>query len=532
MAPISSGADASDQSVGYYPTYQESGFLATGDYDYERGTGGVLNGPDLDRLAATGGIWPYEYNAGQLSRLQRFMQPVDYILRPLTPGETIAFQGPTSESWLQLGGAFPFLTRTYHPEKSSFADLFGMEATQYSPFFFDVLNISAFAAYVDNSGLGPIESRPVDGAFLSAVSLTFRAGWGLTDRTSLIIGGQVFFIITDETDIRFFVDAGQLGALVNFNYQFEAGTWDFRVFDDLRPFSARNAVLSEAYSGDLSWGGRYWMGIPDTLDSGDWWSRDNFFLMNTAGVTAGTWVGQSLRFLAGFSRFDTMKFNDLGDDQGHEMLSAGLFYDGYELWVAPSLTYTMYTTDFASPEHQVMINGVAPLSPNITVRGGVGYSFGDLYDGFRWSAGIQYNQTARLTHQLNYESGYQNAVYGKDFTGDRLEYGLQYQLGSRVTIGGYAGWFSSDSGDDGLNVGGTLNVALGNYSWLRLTGGYLDSGGRGRSGYDPTMSFYNITFARRLAERLEGQLSYEYIQNNGGPDMDRSIMMLRVTRTF
>ena len=116
----------SEQTVGYYPTYQESGIISSGTYDYERSVGGPVAGPDLDRLAATGGVWPYEYSAGQLSRLQRFMQPVDYVLRPLTPGETIAFQGPTSESWFQIGGAFPFLTRTYHPEKSSFASMFGM----------------------------------------------------------------------------------------------------------------------------------------------------------------------------------------------------------------------------------------------------------------------------------------------------------------------------------------------------------------------------------------------------------------------
>ena len=511
---------------------RESSILATGDYDYERGTGGALNGPDLERLAATGGIWPYEYSAGQMSRLQRFMQPVDYILRPLTPGETIAFQGPLSESWFQVGGAFPFLTRTYHPEKSSFANLFGMEATQYSPFFFDILNISAYAVYVDSAGLGPAESKAVDGAFLSALSLSFRVGWGLTDRTSLVIGGQVFFILTDETDVRFFVDAGQLGGLVNLNYQVQAGRWDLRIFDDLTPFSVRNLVLNQAYQGDISWGGRYWVGLPDSIESGDWWSGDNYSLVNTAGITAGTFVGDSLRFLAGFSRVDVMRFNDLGDSQGNEIASAGLFYDGYDLWIAPSLTYTLFTTDFTNPQHLMMANGVAPLSPNLTAHAGVGYSWGDRYDGLNWTLGLNYLQTSRLSHQFYYASGYQNALVGKDYIGERLEYGVQYQLGSRVSIGGYGGWFTSDSDSDGVHIGGVVNIALGNYSWLRVSGGYLKHTGNNNNSIDSTMQFYNVTFSRRLAERLEGNLTYEYITNDSGPELDRSMMMLKVTRTF
>ena len=94
VAPAQDQWGAVEKSVGYYPTFQESGMLASGDYDYERSSGGGVYGPDLDRWAATGAIWPYEYQDGGLSRLQRFMQPVDYVLRPLTPGETLAIQGP------------------------------------------------------------------------------------------------------------------------------------------------------------------------------------------------------------------------------------------------------------------------------------------------------------------------------------------------------------------------------------------------------------------------------------------------------
>lgn len=522
----------SDQAVGYYPTYQESGIISSGTYDYERSVGGALNGPDLDRLAATGGIWPYEYSAGQLSRLQRVMQPIDYVLRPLTPGETLAFQGPTAESWFQIGGAFPFLTRSYHPEKSSFADMFGMKATEYSPFFFDVLNISAYGIYVDQSGLGDGEEQNrLDGSFYSALSMNFRVGWGLTDRTSIVVGGQVFLILTDETDFRFYADAGGLGALVSFNYQTEIGGWDLRVFDNLTPFSQRLLSFDESYSGDLTWGGANWIGIPRDIDSGDWWDTDSYLLINTAGLTVGTFVGESLRFLGGFSRIDTMDFNDFGDGEGSEIASAGLFYDGYDLWIAPSVTYTLYTHDFENPQHLVMVNGVAPLSPNITAHAGMGYSWGENYDGLNWAVSLFYQQTARITHQIAYQSGYQNTIVGEDLIGTRLDYGIQYQLGPRLTLGGYAGWFDSEDGTSALHVGGSINLALGNYSWLTVRGGYLDRSG-GTSGIESNEYFYNVTLSRRLAERLEGQLSYEYVQSDIGSQSDRSIMMLRITRTF
>lgn len=533
-ASLVQSAEVEDQAIGYYPTYLESSYLATRDYDYERGAGGALNGPDLDRLAATGGIWPYEYNAGQLSKLQRFMQPVDYILRPFTPGETIAFQGPTSESWFQLGGAFPFLTRTYHPEKSSFADLFGMEATKYSPFFFDVLNISFYAAYADNSGLPPGESEFVDGKLLSALSLTFRVGWGLTDRTSLIIGGQVFVILTDETDVRFFINGGELSALVDLNIQFELGNWDLRVFDQLRPFSSKELILGESSnSGDLNWGGRHFMPVPSYPDSSDWWEESNYFLTNVLGLTTGSWVSSSIRFLAGFSRFDTWKFSDFNETSGHEITSAGLFYDGYDLWVAPALTYSLFTTDLGNPEHQVLLSGSAPLSPNITVSGAAGYNFGDLYDGYRWSFSVNYNQSARLRHQFYYESGYQNSLIGNAFTGNTMSYVVHYLMGPRVTLSGMLGWYSDNSGKgDGFSAGGTLNVALGNYSWLRIAGGYLDVGSISGNNSDPSSYFYDVTLARRIAERLEGQLSYQFIQNASGKGADRSVIMLQLSRSF
>ncbi len=529
-----------DQAPGYFPTYQESGILMSGDYDYLRGFGGPLSGPDLDRWGATGGVWPYEYQTSGLSRLQRWLQPVDYILRPLTPGETLAIQGPTSNSWFQLGGSFPFLTRTYHVERSTFADMFGMEATEgpadgfgrsmieNSPVFFDILAVTAHALYVEGSGPG---FEHLDEGFFSALSFDLRAGWGLTDRTSLIVNGQLYFVFTEDADFQVYMDAGALSAFASLNFQRELGPWDIRIYDDLIPFSSRRLFFDETYKGEIQQAGHYFVGIPDSVEPTDWWDSRQHYLLNTAGITAGTFLSESLRFMAGFGRVDTWVWNDWDRHSGYEYTSAGLFYDGYDLWIAPSLTYTLQTEDFDNAQSILMLNGVAPISPNITVSGGVGWSWGEYYEGWNWNLALNYQQTDRLHHSLSYYSGYQDVLIGDDFLGSRLDYGINYQLGPRIQLGGYAGWFyGTDERPDAVHLGGSLTAALGNYSSLRFIVAYLDHDYERIAG-DGTEWMYNVTFRRQFAERLYGELGYEFIDS--GPGLyDESIVMFRLTRTF
>lgn len=518
----------SDQTIGYYPTFAESDILASGDYDYPREIGGPLSGPDLDRWGATGGIWPYEYQAGRLSRLQRALQPIDSIMQPLTPGEGLFVQGPTSNSWAQLGGSFPFLSRTYHPERSTFADIFGMDATQYSPFFFDILSVSAIALYVDGSGPG---YEGIDDGFLSALSFDIRAGWNLTDRTSLLVAGQVYFVFSDDSDVQAYLDAGQLGAFASINLQEQVGSWDFRLYDDLIPFTARRLFFDETYSGEIQQSGHYWVGIPDSTESSNYFDSRQHYLLNTVGFTAGTFIGDSLRFLLGAARMDTWLWDDFDQHSNSEYLSAGLFYDGYDLWMAPSVTYTGSTQDFENLQNVAMLNVVAPISPNITLNGGLGYAWGDAYDGWNWTVGLQHQLTDRFRHSLSYASGYQDVLIGDDFIGSRFDYGFSYQLTGRAYLAGYAGWFSAgDSRTDALNVGLSFNMALGDYTWFRALVGYQDFDGAGPVGSGENW-LYNITLSRRLAERLNAELSFEY-QDNGVSNYDESVVMLRLTRNF
>lgn len=521
-----------EESVGYFPTHQESGTINSADYDYPRSLGGPLSGPDLDRWGATGGIWPNESENDGYGKVQRFLRPVDYILRPVTPGETLVVQGPTAESWLQLGGAFPFLTRTYHQEKSHVADLFGEEFAENSPLFFDVMAISFTAMYVDASGAG-FDFSGLEEGFLGALSVSIRAGWALTDRTSIVVAGEVYFIFGDDYDVQFYVDAGALSALASFHLQEQVGSWDIHLFDDLIPFSARQLFFQETYQGEnVQSSGHHYLGIPDRLDSGNWWNSRSHYLMNSAGLTAGTFIGQNWRFLAGIGRIDTWQWNDFDQHQGDEYVNAGLFYDGYGSWIAPSLTYQMHTQDFENEQQTIMLNAVAPISSNITANAGVGYDWGHFFEGWDWNAGIQYQQTDRLRHWLSYSSGFQDSTIGQDFLGTRWEFGTNYQLGPRISLGAYAGWFdSSEVGPNALHVGGSANFALGNYTSFRFLAGYLDTSNDDAIDRDGTDWLYSATLACRLAQRLNAELTYEYIDSGIGRYTEQMIL-LRVTRTF
>lgn len=520
-------------TVGYYPTYQETDIMTLSDYDYLRAQGGMLGGPDFDRLATPGGVFPNEERYGPAADVGRALRPVDYVLRPFTPGETLAIQGPTSESWFQLAGGFPFLTRNYHPERTTMVDMFGFGAAEYSPLFFDVLSISALGVYVEGSGQG-FGRGGLDDGFLAALSMDFRAGMVLTDRTSLNVGGELYFIITPDLDFQVYVDAGALSALADFNMQWESGGWDFRIFDQMIPFSARHFLMDETVqNAGIQQVGHYWVGVPNFVESGSWWDSRQHYLVNTAGFTAGTFVSDSVRFLAGFGRVDTWLWKNFAEHTPTEYVSAGLFYDGYELWIAPSVLYTLTMHNFQDFAQTLTLNLTAPITPNLTAYGSFGYHWSDQFDGFDWSVGLLHRLSDRLTHSLEYASGYCDALVGDDFIGNRLTYQVGYQLGPRVSLSAFAGWYEGIAGiSDQMTFGAYANIALWNYTWLRLSGAYYETESYKTADDTSANSWlYGVSISHRLAERLNAELSYEYIDSGAGR-YNETAVMLRLTRTF
>lgn len=529
--------DAQMQTPGYYPTYQESGIIASGDADYMRSLGSPLQPPDLDRWAATGGIWPYEYDVSELSWLQRQLQPLDYILRPLTPGETLAIQGPTSESRFQLGAAFPFLTRTFHPEKSHVADIFGMEATQYTPLYFDVMNISLIGVYSEVSGLD--DNPNVDDGFSAALSMMVRGILRLTDRTSLVLYGEVYFIIT-EGDVGLYVTGGGPRAFVDFTLQEEFGAWDVRFYDQLWTYSAAGVLYTDTLTDGYDIAGRERVGIVDNIEGLDWWDPENQYLVNTVGLNVGRFIGDSLRFLAGFERNDSWNWGDFGDSNAWERFYAGLFYNGYGSWLAPFVTYNLHTRDFDDPVHHVQAGVTAPITPNLSISGTVGWLSGYDSDRLTWSLAVYHNLTSRLYHRLSIYDGYYDLPDGESFNGQRLDYNIGWNVGSRTRLGLGLGWAQDDSKRDVESFDGRViaSTALWNYTRLTAYVAYLD--GTYNSDdlpYDRETLLYSLSLTSQLATRLMGSLTAQYAQHDGSyggvsKDWDEFILSLRLTRVF
>jgi hypothetical protein len=519
-----------DNDLGYFPTYQESGQLATRDVDYGRSSGGPLGGPDLDRLQTTGGLWPVEQRVGPIADIHRAIDPVDDWLRPFVPGETLVIQGPTSESWLQLGGSFPFMTRTYHSDRSTLASIIGLDAMEYSPFFFDILSVSAIAMNVEGSGSG-FEAAGLNDGFLAALSIDLRLGWRLTEQTTLAMGGQVYFVFSDDADAQFFLDAGGMSALAELNIQEEFGAWDLRFFDTLRPFSQRNLFYNETLRGEIVQSGHRYVGLPTNIEPVGFWDSRAHYLANDLGFTAGRFLGEDWRFMAGLGRTDLWQWNNFGQHANREYATAGLFYNGYAWWMAPSLTYTMQSQDFANSQHQLMLNGTAPITQNLTLNVGTGYSWGEFYDGMQWNGSLRHQLGTHFSHSVTYFSGYQDVLIGEDMIGNRWDYALNYQIGNRLTLGLYTSLYDgNDPLPDSHVVGASATLLLGSYTSLRLLSGLTDVDHHTTAGSGETW-LHSAMLTHMIAQRTSLSLGYEFIDSGPG-QFKEGISTLRMTRTF
>ncbi|MEI6704469.1 MAG: hypothetical protein WCL71_13200 [Deltaproteobacteria bacterium] len=526
---------------GYFPTYQESRYLGSKEWDTSRlsGNADFGGGPDLKRMTSTGGFWRYEPGMETSNGLQRALSPLDYVFRPFTPGVTMVTQGPTSNSWLQMGAAFPFLTRTLHPDETTTSDLLGVEGSRkwgkYMPLYLDVLSVSVIGLYDTISGPGAVG---VDDGWLSALELDLRAGVVITDKTSLLVHGKVYLIASESrSGVGAYLDSGGLNPFISLNIREELGRWDIRIFDDATPFSTRSLLKAETETEYVGSVGHYSTGVTRTrLQGGSFWDSQNTYLNNTAGITAGTFLGSDFRFLAGFARSDTWMWDDFNNHTPSEYLSAGLFYDSYNWWIAPSLTYTLSTHDFKDAEHTISLNGTAPLSHRATLNAGIGYSFGEVADTLDWHIGAGWDQTERLRHNILYSSGYQDLSFGDSFYGQNLTYVANYRLAARTTIGWTNHWFHEFDIDNSSFLSGlNIDFLLGNYTQLRLMGAYNEyDRNTSPASYSGSSWIYEATLSHRLASRLTAELSYFYNRNRDtiNTGYDEQAVMLKLTRSF
>ena len=521
---------------GFFPTLQD-GMVLSGpngaNPDYMRSTGGALNGPDMGTITAgTDSPWPYQTQPTPMSQLQRMLVPFDYILQPLVGGWGYNLgQSETGFSSFDIGGNIPALTRSYSPERSHAAFLWP-NAPLYSPLFFDVLNVSALAAY----GHGSRPSPTGDG-FIAGISTDIRGVLRLTDRTSFMVDGQ-FYLTWDEdggadSGFGLFFTSGQPTAFATFLHQFEYGEWDFTIFDYMGAVSGWNMFRQQTYEGAFAQTIGASIGIQEfQFDRGDWFDANRAWLYNHAGIRAGAFVSRDLRLLLGFTRRDTWSFDGFDHAQGSEMWDAGLYYNNNAWWIAPSVTWTSYSRDFEFIQHALWVNATAPLSPNITALGGVGYTFGDdVGNRMLWRVGASWQMTRRLTSEFYYSQGYNSPDVGDSWLGTMLSYRINWAIGPRVNVGYYASWMDTDRTNVNLfSQGAYADYALGNYSSIRAFVGRQDASGD----RDSNTTIYSVELSSRLAARLYGVLGYRNsdFQSDNGVDGNWGTAYIKFTRTF
>ena len=523
---------------GFFPTFKDGLVLSGsggGDPDYMRSAGGALNGPDLGRItAATDSPWPYASQPTPMSMLQRMLLPFDYVLQPLVGGWGYNIgQSETGFSSVDFGGRLPALTRSYSAEESQLTYLWN-NAPNYSPFFFDVLNVSALAAY----GHG---TRPFAGGdgLIAGLSTDVRFVLRLTDRTSFMVDGR-FYLTYDEdsgadSGFGLFFTSGQPTAFATFLHQFEVGEWDFTLFDYVGAVSGWNMFQSQTYDGAFAQTIGASIGIQEyQIDRGDWFDSNRAWLYNHAGIRAGAFVTRDLRLLLGLTRRDAWSFDGFDHRQGSEIWDAGLYYNSNAWWIAPSVTWTSYSQDFEFLQHALWVNATAPLSPNITANAGVGYTFGsDVGNRTLWRVGANWQMTKRLTSRFDYSQSYFSPDVGDSWLGTMLAYRINWAVGPRLTLGYAASCADNDRTDASLVTQGIqAQYGLGNYSHLSAFVGRQD-----RSGVnDGNTMVYSIELSTRLAARLFGVLGYR--NNDFQADADEVVdgnwgtAYIRLTRTF
>ncbi|MCB1227138.1 MAG: hypothetical protein KDK99_15070 [Verrucomicrobiales bacterium] len=531
---------------GYFPTLQDSLTLSGpwgADPDYPRSSGGVLNGPDLTTIGATSDFWAYETQPTPLNWLQRNLQPIDYVLRPFTRGQGFNFfQNTTGFSSVDVSGNFPFLTRSYDKSRSHLAYLTRAYPgiSKWSPLFFDVMNISALAAY----GHGSRQFDVGDG-FIAGVSPTIRGGFRLTDRTAFLVDMRLYFIYDEDTGadggFGFYMTSGQPAAFATILHQFEIGQWDISLFDFVGAVSGWDLFRNQTYDGAFAQTVGASIGIHEfDYSRGDWFDSKRAWLYNQAGIRAAVFPTRYSRFQAGMTRRDSWSFDGFDHTKGSEIWQAALTYDDNGWPIAPSLTWSSFSQDLSFYQHMAMLTATMPLDftkgwlllRNLTFSGGIGYTFGENGDQLLWNLSANWKVTSRLLARLHYAQGYFSPDVGSDWLGTNLGGSLVWSPSKRARLGYHVGWAKTDNEDTRFFGEGLFaTYDLGNYSQIYGSIGHQQVS----QIFDQTTILYQIELRSRLATRLQGSLGYRNVDvsNNGTvADGDWGTFYLQLVRTF
>ncbi len=547
-SPVPNGAVGvgADSTPGYYPTWKDSRTahapygepMPAGEVAGYNGTGWETGGvtmqyrPDLPTETAQL-INPYLLrNETNPDGTPTFGHRVDDFLSPFVP-QSAVWYGEDGRSSTRLDTNLGlFLQRDLDLESSQI---------KAGPLYIHFTQLDVIGLYSDISGPYAQTLTHTD-RFISSIALEFEVALRLSPRTFFDAVGTVYYLPTKNA-FGFYAGSGT-ATYAHLEHSIEIDRWDITFYDYLDVITPLSYLLQLGSSGAVfDRSGLYMVGFfSNGFDQA--WDGDRFYLRNSIGMRASTFIKNDLRFTGGYEHEDIWLTNHFNYGRSLDHFNAGLFYEPRYSWVLPWTTYDAYVYDnFRAALHQWYVGATLPVARNFTgyARAGWAWNEGERSDGgfdndgtFVWDVGF--------THQIDCQWT-QSAVFGNSYRIDPL---LETTHGMYGTYG-----ITFKSSYSSFYASGSFTYAhiepRGDYDTLYtlFAGGNLTdrTSIRGTFIYDPAdfgtgtreIWYYRAELDHMLTPTLTAKLIYQftdYHTTQAGGSYEDNMIMFQLTKAL
>lgn len=520
-----------DDGVGYYPTIDET-MLLGGDYP-RRGDSG--NGPPDVRMQTEQGLYPYP-NPGQGYRAPwgESLSPLNPYLGFFAPREALIHDNGSSNP-LRFGyyadASFPLLVRDFSPERAML---------KAGSTYFDLLYVGMTVLHSDYQGSQQFAKGSEDG-WLIGIDFGLRGMVQFTDQFYLSLALTLIYLPL-ENDIGIGVGSGGApSAVASIDYQFEYGTWDVRLYDNLLVGLGSDVFVGLSEEA-FQQAGRYTFGFGDDRGSSDPFNGDSTFIANVIGFDAATPAWDDWRFWLSGRHTDSWQTWGFDDHRGQNSLSAILNYNGSALRFAPSAEYYLdHDQDSDNVDHRFYLGFKGRITENISLEGRAGYLWatGDssYSDSYLYSLAFFHEITRNTSHSLAGGRDYfNNDLTNETLIASYISYTISHTF-TRSLTGMAMVQYSEDEGED--FTGERTNAAVGlNYAFfngynsaISIRGAYEHLNGS-NTPQDSDRWIGTVNYSQQLFTRITGNVFYQYEESSGAEDFNEQLIGCSVRKYF
>lgn len=521
---------------GYFPTQAESPILAGGNADYPRAKG--------DRgYWAYSGLWPvrsapdnyYQRNGAFYDRLERG-------LRTVMPGNNALYHSPDPD----------FLTIDLDYGFGIFSEDIAADRVmlKLGPLYLDFLGVSASMLYTDYSGDAPLPAGVEDDGWISIIGIPIRAALRITDQI-YITSSMFFYFLPGEGEVGFSTGIGSgwaLGTNARLNVEWENGPWMFRLYDY---FGVSNS-LADFYEGwevgEVDAVGRYRFGseiLDSTTRSESFWDPRFGGYRNDIGFEFQRPFQNEWWLLGNVIHSDYWAQADMDDHTDADQFSLMYSYMGDDWMFAPSFGYQGVTPDhFDTMSHQVFARVTGRVTEYLSMYGQVGYFWQNGEDAsedgsFTWDVGVSHDLTQYTRHSLSGGQVYTLSEQLDEYLGQYVRYTINHSVNERLRLGAYGQYQDTRRLGDGAEFQGWTLGAQAGYSLgddTGITAGitYQNNESAKEGTTDEEIWIYYATIQRPLLARLNGNVTYQYLDQRGakGSNVKEHLLIMGVNYVY